>query len=106
MTNKTIYMDIEDQLEDKINSGEYEWDSICAAIPIEGHHGFGLVVWCENSEGCNAYDVSIRKDFLLNDWDGSEAIVSESTDTDEFEQLENVINSVLNKFYSKELCMS
>jgi len=100
MTNEQVYCDLADELQNNIISGEYEWENIAVTMPIEGYNGFGIVVWCDEEIFEKYYTVTIRENYTPDEWGND--IICESTDTEDFEELENVVNSVLNKFYNKQ----
>lgn len=101
MTNEQIYCNIAGDLEEKISSNRYAWDSICSVMPLETLDGnYGIIVFCEDiisGEG-KCFGVDIRKDFIITDWKDSKTILSERTNTDSYEELEAVIYGILNKF--------
>jgi len=101
MTVEQIYCDIADDLVDKINSGEYLWDSICSSMELEfPDYGYGIVVWCHNSDVSGDYFiVSIRKTNGNKDMEDWNEIMCESTDAVDFEQLENVITRMMQKLH-------
>lgn len=100
MTFEEIFCTITDDLEEKTQSGEYEWDSLCLTIVLEAPlHGYGIVVWCDSECGKKYFTASLRETngVSADNFEEWTEVACESTDKGIFEELETVLSNLTRK---------
>lgn len=94
-TAKELFNEVADKFSEELTNGG-RFSDIGVAARIDDNHG--LVVWGDDYES-EGYVVTVRENFTEDIW--GDDIICESTDTRDYEQLEVVVNSVMEKFYNR-----
>lgn len=101
MTIEQIYrqlrLDIWNQVEE-----DKDWFCIGSSVAIDDN-GHGIVVWCDEDRDGKYFEVTIRENYSKDDWgDVLDVMLDECSQTDDFEELEEIVVSMLGRFYKKK----
>ena len=101
MTIEQIFNSLTFDLWNQIEEGK-DWFCIGSSFPIDDN-GHGIVVWCDEDMDGKYFEVTIRENYSKNDWgDGLDIRLDECSQTDDFEELEEIVVSMLEKFYNQK----
>ena len=102
MTIEGIYKHLRFDLWNQIEEGK-EWFCIGTSSQIDDS-GHGIVVWCDEDSDGKYFEVTIRENYSKDDWgDVLDVMLDECSQTDDFEELEEIVVSILSKFYNKKM---
>ena len=99
MTIEQIYNHLTFDLWNQIEEGK-DWFCIGSSHPID-EQGHGIVVWCDEDRDGKYFEITIRENYSKDDWgDVLDTMLDECSQTDNFEELETIVTTMLKQFYN------
>lgn len=96
MTIEQIYSQLRFDLWNQMEEGK-DWFCIGSSVAIDDNR-HGVVVWCDEDRDGKYFEVTIRENYSKNDWgDVLDVMLDECSQTDDFEELEEIVVSMLKK---------